>query len=170
MIKATTIYDKKVNEELLKFNLISNPIKWIIYLLATICSVLLCIFNADSDFFTISILILVSTLIIDVVFLYYYFISPKLKLKKFKDSDIVTNEIEFDEHAIKIKSRFNGKKENNTIPYEKIYKLRESSSAFYFFVDKYNTLIVDKNGIDGSIDDLKNFLKEKISDKRNKLK
>ena len=170
MIKATTVYDKKVNEELLKFNIISNPLKWIIYLFATISSILLCIFNADSDFFTISILILVSTLIIDIVFIYFYFISPKLKLKMFKDSDIVTNEFEFDESTIKIKSRFNGKKENNTIPYEKIYKLCEGPSAFYFFVDKYNTLIVNKNGIDCSIDELKVFLKEKITDKRNKLK
>ena len=60
MIKATTIYDKRVNEELLKFNLINNPIRWIVYLLATISSILLLIFNLDSDFFLISLFILIS--------------------------------------------------------------------------------------------------------------
>lgn len=170
MIKATTVYDRKVNEELLKFNLISNPFKWVIYLVATVSGVILCILNAGSDFFTISVLILISSIALDLVIVYYYFISPKLKLKRFKDSDAVTNYIEFEDKAIHIKSKYNGKKESNTIPYEKIYKLCEGPTAFYFFVDKYNTLIVNKDGIEGSISDLKAFLMQKVDGKRNKLK
>ena len=170
MIKATTIYDKRVNEELLKFNLINNPIRWIVYLLATISSILLLIFNLDSDFFLISLFILIFIVFFDLVFIYYYFISPKLKLRKFEDKDAVTNYVEFDNSLIRIKSRYNGKKESTTIPYEKIYKLCESQFAFYFFVDRYNTLIVTKDGIESSAEDLKLFLNEKITGKRNKLK
>lgn len=170
MIKATSIYDKRVNEELLKFNLNSTPLKWIVYLLATVSSILLLIFNLDSDFFLVSLFILIFIVFFDLIFLYYYLISPKLKLRKFEDKDSVTNYIEFDNNQIRVKSKFNGKKESTTIPYEKIYKLCESQFAFYFFVDRYNTLIVTKEGVEGSIEDLKSFLNEKITGKRNKLK
>ena len=170
MIKATTVYDKRVNEELIKFNLLGNPLRWIVYLVATICSVLLLIFNLGSDFFTISIFILAFVIFFDLILIYSYFIAPKLKLRNFNDKDVVTNFVEFDNSAIRIKSKYNGKKESTSIPYDKIYKLCESSFAFYFFVDKYNTLIVTKKGVEGSVDDLKSFLKEKISGNRNKLK
>ena len=170
MIKATTVYDKKVNEELLKFNLINNPIKWIIYLIATISSVLLLIFNLDSDFLTISIVILVFVVLFDLVFIYYYFIAPKLKLRNFSEKDAVVNYIEFDNSAIRIKSKFNGKKETTNLYYDKIYKLCENSFAFYFFVDRYNSLIVTKTGVEGEINELKSFLSTKITGSRNRLK
>lgn len=172
MIKAVVEYNKEVNEDLLKFNALSNPWKWLVYLGATAISIMLVIMNRNSDFFAISIAILISAVIMDLVVLYYYFIAPKQKLNNLKDADIVKNTIEFSDQYIQISTTFKGKKSVDKLYYQQLYRIYEGKNAFYLFVDKYNTLIVTKKGIVvGTIDGLKKLLNDKVKNKkRNKLK
>lgn len=171
MIKASVVYDKEANIDLMQFNIVSNPWKWAIYILATISSILLLIFNIDSDYFSISIGILICMVLLDLSVLYYYFISPKLEIRKIRENDYVTNHYEFDENIIKIRTEYKDKKEQSKLFYQKIYKICEGKNAFYIFVDKYNTLIVTKASITGgSVDDLRAHLSARVTGRKNKLK
>lgn len=170
MIKAAVVYDKQANVDLMQYNIVSNPWKWAIYILATISSIVLLIFNIDSDYFAISVGVLICMVLLDLSVLYYYFISPKLEIRKIREDDYVTNYYEFDETIIKIWTEYKGKKEQSKLFYQKIYKVCEGKNAFYIFVDKYNTLIITKSAITGgSVDDLRAHLSAKVTGRKNKL-
>lgn len=172
MIKCVVAYDKEVNEDLLKFNAMNNPWRLAIYIGATLISILLVILNRTSDFFAISVAILISVICMDLLFVYYYFISPKLSTRNMKEADIVKSVIEFQDGFVNITSEYKGKKTTDKLYYQQIYRAYEGKNAFYLFVDKYNTLVVTKKGlVVGTPNELKALLNEKIKNKkRNKLK
>jgi hypothetical protein len=172
MIKCVVSYDREVNEDLLKFNVLSNPWRLAIYIGATLISILLVILNRTSDFFAISIAIMISVICLDLAFVYYYFISPKLSMRNMRETDIVKSVIEFQDGFINITSEYKGKKTTDKLFYQQIYRAYEGKNAFYLFVDKYNTLVVTKKGlVVGTADELKALLNDKIKNKkRNKIK
>ncbi|MBQ7760616.1 MAG: YcxB family protein [Clostridia bacterium] len=172
MIKCVVSYNKEVNEDLHKFNVLSNPWRLAIYIGATLISILLVILNRDSDFFAISVAILISVVCLDLVFVYSYFISPKLSMRNMREADIVKSIIEFQDAFINITSEYKGKKTTDKLYYQQIYRAYEGKNAFYLFVDKYNTLVVTKKGlVVGTENELKSLLNDKIkSKKRNRLK
>ncbi len=58
-----------------------------------------------------------------------------------------------------------------TLPYSAILKVTESANAYYLYVDKRAAHIVAKDGFtEGTLEDLKTLLREKIEPKKLKIK
>ncbi|SFU51238.1 YcxB-like protein [Clostridium sp. DSM 8431] len=109
---------------------------------------------------------LIISLIFSSVWLALIFLPPYMTVKmKYKVEDYV-NEYEFYEDTFKASNKFNMEEIN----YLSIYKVYETKSNYYFYLDKKNVLVLDKNKFEfGYHENFSLFIKEKLNKRYKKV-
>ena len=170
MIKADVTYNKAALMGLMRFNILSSPVKLLIYISITVLSLLFMISNKENASFVIFLILFILSLTTTLTVLYMYFIKPAIKLKNFTEDNVVLNSFIFTKENILASSKSKVRTGSSTYKYEWIMKACETKTAFYLFFNKEGGLIVTKAEIkEGTVDELRNLLSSKISQKRNKL-
>lgn len=160
LFKNVTTLDEEKYFELVKFHNKKNNLKYHLYTAAiAFCMVVGIAFQIHQKTY-ISLVILAVAL---VGFLAYRTFTPYKKTKQEVEGDKIKNNLVntyiFYDKKIIIKN-INGKDE---LKYHKLYKVYENKNAFYLYLDKNNTLIVQKDGFKiGTSKDFKNFIKKKV--------
>lgn len=97
------------------------------------------------------------------VFLGYRFIQPYHKTKKELQSKKVQNNLVnyyfFYDNYFRIKNAIG----NSKLKYYKLYRVYENDNYFYLYLDKNNSLIIEKFGfMIGDVTSFRNFMKRKV--------
>ena len=158
LFKNTTKYNKKIYKEFLEFHSEKFDLKYflstgIIAFILLFCIVLQIKYQHY---------VLASLFIIIIIsFLAWRFLHPVSEVKKSYNSTPIQKEQElnytFYEKTFKIREKVN----TETINYRDLYKIFETKSFFYLYIDKTHSFLVDKNGFyKGSSDDFADFCKK----------
>lgn len=109
---------------------------------------------------------LIISLIFSVLWLALIFLPPYLAVKmKYKVSDYI-NEYEFYENTFKASNKFN----EEEINYLSMYKVYETKTNFYFYINRKDALIIDKNKFEvGDNKDFSDFLKARLNKRYKKV-
>ena len=170
MIKADVTYNKAALIGLMRYNILSSPIKLLLYLFITAISLALMISNTQNPSFTVFLIVFILCMIVTSSVLLMYFLKPLIKLKSFTDDNTVMNYFIFTKDSILATSKSKIRTGSSTYKYEWILKACETKNAFYLFFNKEGGLIITKSEItEGTADQLRDLLSSKISEKRNKL-
>lgn len=165
LFKNKTKYDKKTYNEYLQFhnNTFSNK-----YMFYTIIVGLLLFFcfamQVKYNYYTLAICLF----IIFFIFLYWRLFHPIYEVKKEFKSKKISQEQEFTfkfyEKYFTICHNINYTK----IKYYKLYKIYETPTFFYLYIDKEHAFLINKNGfIHGSSNDFSKFMHKKCLFKYN---
>lgn len=104
--------------------------------------------------------------------IYYIFIFVNIskQTKKFQD---IENEYVFSDDGIVVSGTTGGETEKFNIKYHQIFKVSETKSCYYVFVNSYSALILSKEQncfSHGDSDKLKKLLSLKLSPKQNQMR
>ena len=170
MLKADVTYNKAALSGLMKYNIISSPVKPLLYIFITLISFFFMISNYENSYFVIFLIVFVISLSLSSAIFLRYYLKPYLKLKDFSEDNVVMNHFIFTKDNILATSKSKARTGSSTYKYEWIMKACETKKAFYLFFNKEGGLIIKKNEItEGNADQLRSLLSSKISQKRNKL-
>ena len=160
LFKNITTLNEEKYLDLVKFHNKKNNLKYHLYTAAiSFCIIVGIAFQIRQK--TYNSLVILSIAL--VVFLVYRTFMPYKKTRQEAEGEKIRNNlvntyIFYDKKMI-IKN-INGKDE---LKYYKLYKVYENKDAFYLYLDRNNTLIVQKDGFKiGKAEDFKNFIKKKV--------
>lgn len=171
-IYAEVPYDKEALANLMKFNAVGSPVKWIINATLLVAAIILIFVTNGSAAFPFAIMLLVLASLLTFLTIFSYFVKPSVALKDMTPDKTVINRFEFQDDGIDMSSERAGQKGSSRLSYSNFCKLYETKIAFYLFVNSTGAIIVTKDCIQkGTSDDLRKLLNEKITNpKINKLK
>jgi ABC-type multidrug transport system fused ATPase/permease subunit len=171
-IFAKVPYDKEALKNLMKFNAVASPVKWIVNLGLLVIAIILLFVTNGSAAFPFSVMFLAISSMLMFLTVFSYFIKPAVALKDMSSEKTVINSFTFTDDGIDMSSERLGQKGASKLSYANFCKLYETKIAFYLFVNSTGAVIVTKSCIEnGSVSDLRALLNEKITNpKINKLK
>ena len=170
MIKADVTYNKAALTGLMRYNILSSPVKLLLYIFITAILFAFMISNTQNSSFAVFLIIFILCAAVTLTVALLYFIKPLIKLRDFSDDNTVMNYFIFTNDSILATSKSKIRTGSSTYKYEWIMKACETKTAFYLFFNKEGGLIITKSEItEGSEDQLRALLSSKISVKRNKL-
>ncbi len=103
---------------------------------------------------------------------YFVFITLTLN-KQTKNFQEIENEYFFNDEGIIVVGSIGGTVEKFDMKYHNIFKVKETKECYYFFVNNYSALILDKEAScfsHGDSEKLKKLLQLKLNPRQNRLK
>ena len=147
-------YFNLLNNKLLMILLLYMPVIWMVSGIG--------IFIKESDTRRLVIIILLT-----IVWLTLVFLPPYLSVKRRYKMKNYTNEYEFYEDKLIAKNEFTSEE----IPYISLYKVYETKRYFYFYINKKNALIVEKDRFKNEACELfVGFIKTKLNKRYKKVR
>ena len=170
MIKADVTYNKSALIGLMRYNILTSPVKLLLYAFITAISFAFMVSNTQNSSFVVFLIIFILCVTFTATVALLYHLKPYIKLKDFTDDKTVMNHFIFTNDSILATSKSKIRTGSSTYKYEWIMKACETKTAFYLFFNKEGGLIITKSEItEGTEDQLRSLLSSKISVKRNKL-
>lgn len=159
LFKNTTKYSPDIYQEFLTFHGKKHQFTYILYTAIIIALLLFCVIvQVKSHNLSLAI---IFCIIITFFFLWRYF-HPISKISKEFESEKIRNEKEFTfifyEKYIKIRDKL----QFDTIKYYKLYKVYETPTFFYLYIDRTHSFLIDKSKFSlGSSEDFSTFIQKK---------
>ncbi|MCI8410971.1 MAG: YcxB family protein [Clostridia bacterium] len=159
LFKNTMKYNKDIYEEFLLFHNKKYRLSHIFYTITIIALILFCLtIQVKYHNYTIAILFCIGL----TCFLLWRFFHPICVASKEFKSDKIQNEEEFTftffDKYFKIQNRL----KYQTIKYRRLYKIFETSTFFYLYIDRTHAFLIDKSTFTiGSSNEFSNFISKK---------
>lgn len=159
LFKNKTKYTKQTYKEFLEFH---NNKYHISYLLFNICIIFLILFcivlQIQYNYYNIAILFCIAL----TIFALWRFFHPISVVKKEIESDKIQNEKEFTFKFYDKYFKVQDELQVDTIKYYKLYKIHETDTFFYLYIDRTHAFLLNKDTfINGNSTSFSNFIKKK---------
>ena len=159
LFKNTTKYSKSIYTKFLQFHKKQYGLKYSLYTALISFLLLFCII-VQLKVHNIALIVVFCTII--VCFFLWRYVRPITEVNKEFQSQKIQSEEEFTfifyEKCIKI----SGKSKTYSLKYYQLYKIFETDSFFYLYIDSNHSLLLDKNSfLIGSSNDFSNFIHKK---------
>lgn len=168
LFKNTTKYSKSIYTKFLQFHKKQYGLKYSLYTALISFLLLFCII-VQLKVHNIALIVVFCTII--VCFFLWRYVRPITEVNKEFQSQKIQSEEEFTfifyEKCIKIL----GKSKAYSLKYYQLYKIFETDSFFYLYIDSKHSLLLDKHSfLIGSSNDFSNFIHKKCWYKFKKVK
>lgn len=159
LFKNSTKYNESVYMEYLKFHEKKFGLKYTLYTAFIIGLLLFClIVQVNAHNFTLAI---IFCSIISGFFLWRY-LHPISEVSKEFKSDKIQNEQKFTFIFYRNNFKVRAKLQTYIIKYNELYKIFETSSFFYLYIDKTHAMLLNKDSFSiGYADDFSSFIQKK---------
>lgn len=168
LFKNSTKYNETIYTEFLKFHEKKFGLKYTLYTALIVGLLLFClIVQVQAHNFSLAI---IFCSIITGFFL-WRFLHPISEVSKDFKSDKIQKEQKFTFIFYKDIFKVRAKLQTYIIKYHELYKIFETSSFFYLYIDKTHAMLLNKDSFSvGSADDFSGFIRKKCWFKFNKEK
>lgn len=142
LFKNNTKYTKEIYNEFLEFHKNKFTFTYTLYTAIVMISIFFCIaLQVKYHYFTIAIILCFAL----TAFFLWRFLHPISEVSKQLKSDVIQKEKKFTfifcEKCFKIRSTV----EEEYIKYRKLYKIYETDTFFYLYIDKTHSFLIDKS-------------------------
>ena len=166
--KNRTKYSRDFYDEYLEFHRKKYTLKYTLYTALVVFAILFCIvLQVANHYYSLAIMLCFAM----TIFFLWRNLHPTYEVSKDYNSKKIVNENEFTFIFYNKFCKIYGRKEISELNYFKIYRVFETDTFFYIYVDKTHSLLLDKNGFTkGSPDTFSKFIKHKVLWKYNRIK
>lgn len=168
LFKNTTKYSKSIYTKFLQFHKKQYGLKYSLYTALISFLLLFCII-VQLKVHNIALIVVFCTII--VCFFLWRYVRPITEVNKEFQSQKIQSEEEFTFVFYEKYFKILGKSKTYSLKYYQLYKIFETDSFFYLYIDSKHSLLLDKNSfLIGSSNDFSNFIHKKCWYKFKKVK
>ena len=166
--KNKTKYSRDLYDEYLEFHRKKYTLKYTLYTALVIFAILFCItLQVVNHYYSLAIILCFAL----TLFFLWRNLHPVYEVTKDYNSKKIVNENEFTFIFYNKYFKIYGRKEISELNYFKIYRVFETDTFFYIYVDKTHSLLLNKDGFTkGAPEDFTKFIKHKVLWKYNRIK
>lgn len=162
LYENTTTYTKDLYLDFTKFHLRKRSLAtaiplYVCMIIMSISSILLIVLNLDVKA---GIAFLILSLAIIIMYIYLPNISVSKILKFDKTFEGTKNTYKFFDSYLEVSNNYGSTK----LEYENLYKIYETNSNFYLYINSRQAFLVNKSGFKTNIDEISEFFKNKFGE------
>lgn len=158
LFENTTKYSKKVYDEFLEFHRKKFRVSYILYTALIIAFILFCIIlQVGHHNLTLAIVFCIAL----TCFFLWRLLHPISQVTKEYQSEKIQNEKSYTFKFYKKHFTVQDNKEISEIKYGKLYKIFETKTFFYLYLDRSHAILLNKLNFSTSSNDFSSFIKKK---------
>lgn len=159
LFKNTTQYNSEVYDEFLKFHAKKFHLTFTIYNIFVIAFLLFCIIYQISRH-NLSIAVCICFLLVG--FVLWRYLHPAKEVRDLYQSNVIQKEQKFTFAFYPKHLRISNMTQYQTVKYSKLYRIYETPTFFYLYIDRSHSYLLDKNKfLIGTPEEFKLFIKKK---------